>query len=68
MDQIIIRYIDLPAKMKGFVKVDSNGDYNVYINANLGYYEQQKALKHELSHISNDDFYNNDDISAIEAQ
>lgn len=66
MDQIIVRYIDLPAKMKGFVKVDCDGDYNIYININLGYFEQQKALDHELKHIKNGDFYNANDILDVE--
>ena len=66
MDQINVRYIDLPAKIKGFVKTDSDGNYNVYINVNLGYYEQKKTLDHELKHIKNDDFFNTSDILDVE--
>ena len=59
MGEIIIRYIDLPLSVNAYTVTDSNNDYNVYINARLGIYEQVKAKKHELDHINKQHFYQN---------
>lgn len=66
MDDIIVRYIDLPYRVPAAVKRDENDDYNVYINSHLSYGEQEQAKKHELNHIENGDYDNADDIRTIE--
>jgi hypothetical protein len=68
MEQIIVRYVDLPTKIKGFVRVDCDGDYNVYINSRHCYCVQEQTLIHELNHIKRGDFYNNNGISEIETR
>jgi hypothetical protein len=55
-----IRYIDLPCRVNAITVMDDNGFYNIYVNARLDYDTQQKAIKHELTHIRRDDFYNID--------
>ena len=55
-----IRYINLPCSVHGITIDDGKGFYNIYINADIGYYEQQKAIHHELTHIGRDDFYRTD--------
>lgn len=61
-----IIYVDLPCHVHGITKLRS-GFYNVYINARLSYEEQQKAIRHELSHILRDDMYKQDEpLSKIE--
>lgn len=56
MEEIIIRLDDkMPHAMNGFVVMDANGDYNVFINGRLCPKKQQEALEHELSHISRGD-------------
>ena len=61
-----MRYMNLPCQTKGFVSLDHNGDYNVYINARLGHYEQQRALQHELRHIEQEDFEELQKVVTIE--
>ena len=51
MDDIICRVIDLPPKVNAMVSLDTNGDYNVYINARLSYDAQRRAYRHECRHI-----------------
>lgn len=66
MDYHIV-YIDLPCHIKAMTAMDSDGFYNIYVNARLNYEEQKKAIKHELTHIYRDDFYKQDDpIEKIE--
>ena len=51
MGDIYIRGIELPLTVKGVTVVDSDGNFNVYINILLSHAVQQKATKHELKHI-----------------
>ena len=55
-----IIYIDLPCCIKGVTHLCRDGFYHIYINSRLGYYEQQKAIRHELEHIARGDFYSPD--------
>lgn len=52
MNDIIFRLADgLDPRVKGFVKEDNNGDYNVYINSCLCVEAQIETCEHELRHI-----------------
>ena len=42
--------------VNAFTTVDSNGDYNVYVNSSLRYYERRAACRHEMAHIKNSHF------------
>ena len=66
MEHIITRLIPLPASVKAMVVLDSEGDYNIYVNNQLSYETQVKSYKHEIRHIENNDFYNDEDIRLIE--
>lgn len=71
MEDIIIRLDDqMPHGLNGFVTMDANGDYNVFINGRLCQKKQQEALEHELSHISHGDLAQRHRVPAhiIEAQ
>lgn len=57
MDDVICRFIGLPAKINAVTVVDNDGDYNVYINANLSIEEQKKAYLHETRHIKKNHFF-----------
>mgnify|MGYP000845306567 CR=1 FL=1 len=61
-----IRYIDLPYRVKGVTVMDEEGFFNVYINARLSYDCQQKAIKHELTHIARGDFFRIEVLEKIE--
>ncbi len=56
MNEYCIRFIPLPTTLKGITVEDSSGFYNIYINDSLSYEEQQKAIQHELSHVTGNDF------------
>lgn len=51
MNEVIIRLVDVPVDLKGVVKEDSNGDYNIYINARLSSEQQVETCLHEMAHI-----------------
>lgn len=58
MNDYIIRYIALPYSVKGVTVMDKDGFYNIYINSQLSFEEQDKAIRHELEHINRADFDN----------
>jgi len=66
MDDVIVRLMDMPCCVNGFTAEDKNGDFNIYINANLSIEEQRIAYKHEFCHIVNNDFRNTAHIAQIE--
>lgn len=66
MNDIIARLIGLPTAIKAVTVPDENGDYNIYINQDLCYCQQQLAIKHELEHINNGDFDSFLDVSVLE--
>ena len=57
-DGVPVILIDLPCTIRGFVCLGS--DYNpcIVINARMSYEQQRKTYKHEMSHINNNDMYN----------
>lgn len=57
MEDIIVRLTRLPHKIEGTTSVDEEGDYNVYLNTDICDEKQRKALRHELSHIRHNHFY-----------
>lgn len=66
MNQVIIRYRNMPCQIKGFVSEDPDGDYNIYINSKLPYIVQTEVLIHELEHITREDLNNDFSLSQIE--
>lgn len=65
-DDCIVRLLDLPCSVKAVTALDEDGCANIYINSKLSREEQQKAVRHELAHVSRDDFRNDTDIHACE--
>lgn len=53
---IYIRGINLPFRVNGVTVVDSDGNYNVYVNNQLGHNAQLKTFQHELNHIKRKHF------------
>lgn len=68
MDDIIVRLTRLPHKVEGMTSVDDEGDYNVYLNTDIGDEKQKKALRHELSHIAHNHFYDERAVEEDEAE
>lgn len=52
---IIVRYSDLPCRIRSFVRENPDDSYTVVINSRIGSQEQQKAFAHELKHIIDED-------------
>lgn len=69
MGDIFVRGIELPLTVKGVTVLDSDGNFNVYINILLSYDTQQQAVIHEVKHIKKEHFYDFEPVihSEIEA-
>ena len=66
MEEVVVRYINLPMTVRGITAVDEDGNYNVYINSKLSSDRQRIALEHEMTHVNRGDFQSFDDIEDIE--
>lgn len=51
MGDVFVRLIPMPSKLKGMVKEDADGDFNVYIREQDPFEVQRETLLHELEHI-----------------
>ena len=63
-----VRLIDLPGKVRGMTVVEADGFANIYLNARSSLAEQQKALRHELEHVRQDDVYSDVGIREVEGR
>lgn len=68
MNDIIIRLVDLDPEVRGFVRPDCNGDYNIYINSSLCLEAQRATLEHELEHIQKGHVYSDRLVKLLEAE
>lgn len=67
MNEVTTRLINLPTTVRAFTTRDTEGDFNIYLNARMNDIQRMEAYQHEMKHITNDDFYKNGSIDAIEA-
>jgi Zn-dependent peptidase ImmA (M78 family) len=51
MYSVVIRFVDIPMAIHGYVRESADGIFNVYINANLSTEKKIEAIIHELKHI-----------------
>lgn len=56
-----------PLSFRGLSRMDVNGDYFVYVNADLSDEVKKRTIQHELSHIKNGDL-NQRDLTGCEAE
>ena len=54
--EIFVRLIEMPTCCGGMTIQDEDGNFNVYLNANLSEERRMKAFEHEMFHINHDDF------------
>ena len=66
MMEYYIRYIDMPSATKGMTIEDSDGFFNIYINASLSAAEEE-AIKHEIRHLERKDFDTEKSLREAEA-
>lgn len=52
---IQIAYADMPAQIKAFSTLNTDGSYTIILNSRLSYEELEEALLHERQHIEDDD-------------
>ena len=46
MNNVLIREMNFPIEIEGATVPDSNGDYNIFINANLSPEKKKETLEH----------------------
>lgn len=63
-----LRYVDFPPGVEGVTVPNSDGTFDIYINARLGETRRQECLEHELRHIRRDHFYSGGDVETLEAE
>jgi hypothetical protein len=68
MNDVIIREKEMPYYMKAYTKVDADGIDNIYVNSDLSYENKQKAIKHELSHITKNHLTNESEVEKVEVE
>ena len=67
-NDFIVRLITLPPTVKGFVSIDADGFYSIYINDALSAEEQKETFDHEMGHIKGNHFYSRKPIEIIEKE
>lgn len=55
-----VRLVDLPPTVGGFVCPNDDGTFNVYLNSRKDQEHNIDSYLHEVDHIENDDFYNDE--------
>ena len=59
-------YCDLPNAKAVSEESEDVDTHNIYINKNLPHERMREEIKHELSHIINDDFYVDHHVNLVE--
>ena len=59
--------IILPDGVCGVTAKHQSGQYTIYINKNLPYCQQKKAIDHEINHIHRGDFENRLPLRVVES-
>lgn len=65
MNDVTTRIINLPTTIRAYTKQTADGSYTVFVNARLSRDMQIKAYRHEVEHISGQDF-EKEDVQEIE--
>lgn len=52
-----VRLVPLPASVDGVTVPNDDGTFDIYLNANLCEARQQDRLQHEIKHVLEDHFY-----------
>lgn len=68
MNDIMIRLVALDPRVRGFIRPDCNGDYNIYINSCLCLEAQRDTLQHELEHIRRRHVYSERPVEELEKE
>ena len=66
IEGIIVRLVNLPCNICGFVAESPDGWQNVYINSRLTREQQLEALEHEMKHVEGNDLHAGKDLCEVE--
>ena len=67
MGEIFVRFCSgLPPSVKGAVRLDHEGDYNIYLNPAHSIEVLKRTLEHELMHIRSGDLEGQGDVNRME--
>lgn len=61
-----IIYCDLPCVKAISEETEDIDTHNIYVNKNLPHDKMKAEIRHELSHITNDDFYLESHVNLVE--
>ena len=67
-DEYVVRLIDLPVSVGGFITESPDGFANIYLNARHGDQGRHRAFRHEIDHAENDDLHSTEPVEVIEAR
>jgi hypothetical protein len=67
MIDAIVREIKMPMAYQGFIMVDSDDIFNIYINEDMPDWMKRRALDHEIEHAQNGDFESCLPVELLEA-
>jgi hypothetical protein len=67
MIDAIVREIKMPSDYLGFIKEDSDGIFNIYINEDLSDEMKKKTVLHEVEHAERGDFSSLLPVELLEA-
>ena len=65
-DGVITRLVNLPHHVPGLAAVDEYGEPMIFLNARHTWEQNLRTYEHELQHLEEDDFYNDNPIELIE--
>lgn len=66
MTDVNVSVIDLPCRIRGFVRKNQDDTFTIVLNSRLSQENLLQTYKHELSHIQNGDFDNNVTANIVE--
>lgn len=64
---ISVYYMDLPCRVRGFVKILPDDCYAIVLNSKLSTEQNNATLSHELEHIENSHFYQECRVDRMES-
>lgn len=65
---IYVRMVPLPEAVRAVTIPNNDSTFDVYVNSALPEELQNRALEHELEHIRQDHFYNDDPVGVNEKE
>lgn len=66
MENIHVRYYNLPCSIRSFVVSNSDMTYTIVLNARMAHEIQIRAYEHEVNHILNGDYEKKCDVNIME--